>query len=66
MIASICVDSPDAETRVRVAAQHLYDAECALHVANQTHVDTWIAAAARRLHESVVEHLAALTAAGRG
>ena len=65
MIASIRVDAPDAETRVRVAAQNLYDAECALHVANQTHVDTWITAAAHKLHESVVEHLAALAAADR-
>lgn len=45
--------------RVQAAAQHLYDAECALHIAHQSHVDAWIAAAADRLHEAVIEHLAA-------
>jgi hypothetical protein len=62
MLASICVDSVDADARIRRAAVHLYEAECALHVAHQTHVDAWISAAADRLHESVVEHLAALAA----
>jgi hypothetical protein len=46
-------------TRVAAAAQHLYEAECALHTAHQSHVDAWIAAASNRLHEAVVEHLAA-------
>jgi len=46
-------------TRVAAAAQHLYEAECALHTAHQSHVDSWIAAASDRLHEAVVEHLAA-------
>jgi len=45
--------------RVAAAAQHLYEAECALHTAHQSHVDAWIAAASDRLHEAVVEHLAA-------
>jgi len=48
-------DSP----RVAAAAQHLYEAECALHTAHQSHVDAWIAAANDRIHEAVVEHLAA-------
>jgi hypothetical protein len=65
MAASITLDSVPAEARVRLAARHLYEAECALHVAHQTHVDAWIAAAAEKLHESVVEHLAAIAAAGR-
>ena len=46
-------------TRVAAAAQHLYEAECALHTAHQSHVDAWIATASDRLHEAVVEHLAA-------
>ena len=46
-------------TSVAAAAQHLYEAECALHIAHQSHVDAWIAAASDRLHEAVVEHLAA-------
>jgi hypothetical protein len=52
-------------TRVAAAAQHLYEAECALHTAHQSHVDAWIAAASDRLHEAVVEHLAAEAAALR-
>lgn len=45
-------------TRAADAAQHLYE-ECALHTAHQSHVDAWIAAAGDRLHEAVVELLAA-------
>jgi hypothetical protein len=45
--------------RVAAAAKHLYEAECALHAARQSHVDAWIAAAGDRLHEALVEHLAA-------
>ena len=52
-------------TRVAAAAQHLYEAECALHTAHQSHVDAWIAAASDRLHEAVVEHLAAEAGAPR-
>ena len=48
-----------ASPRVAVTAQHLYDAECALHDAHQSHVDEWIAAASNRLHDAVVDHLAA-------
>jgi hypothetical protein len=44
---------------VNRAASHLYDAECALHASHQTGVDAWIAAASDRLHEAVVEFVAA-------
>jgi hypothetical protein len=50
-------------TDVRVAAERLYDAEIALHIAHQTGVDAWVRAAADRLHEAVVAHRA-LTDAG--
>ncbi len=32
---------------------------CALHTAHQTHVDAWIAAANRKLAETIIDHLAA-------
>jgi hypothetical protein len=44
----------------QTTAGHLYDAECALHVAHQTRVDAWITAASDRLHQAVAEHLAAV------
>ena len=46
--------------RVQMAARRLYDAECALHAAHQTHVDAWINAAGDKLHQAIVEHLAAV------
>lgn len=39
------------------AAARLYEAECALHAAHQSRVDTWTNAASRRLHEAVSEYL---------
>ena len=45
------------------AATRLYDAEIALHIARQTTVDAWIAAAYDQLHTAVCEHRAALSAA---
>lgn len=42
------------------AAKHLYDAECALHDAHQSHIDAWITAASERLHKAIVDHSAAL------
>lgn len=48
------------------AARHLYEAEVALHIAHQSHVDAWIAAAADRLHDAVVEHLHAVESAHNG
>ncbi|HEY7010496.1 MAG TPA: hypothetical protein VH395_16225 [Jatrophihabitantaceae bacterium] len=53
------------DIRVRVAAQHLYAAECALHNARESRVDAWIAAAADKLHQSLVEHLAAVAECNR-
>jgi hypothetical protein len=58
-------DTRLGDDRVAAAARHLYEAECALHTAHQTHVDAWIAAASDHLHEAVVEHLAAHAAAQR-
>ena len=49
-----------ARNRVHVAASHLYDAECALHVAHQTQVDAWVVAAYEKLHDSVVEYAVAV------
>lgn len=43
-------------------ASHLYDAECALHMARQTQADAWIAVAAEKLHQAIVDHLAAVVA----
>lgn len=51
------------EPRVALTARHLYDAECALHDAHQSHIDEWIAAASDRLHVAIVDHLAAEAAA---
>ena len=64
---AIITDRTDVGTEARVAicACHLYDAECALHAAHQSGVDAWIEAAADKLHEAVVEHLAAVRAAAQ-
>jgi hypothetical protein len=51
---------PPAENRADVTARHLFEAEVALHIAHQSHVDAWIAAAGDKLHQAVVEHLAAI------
>jgi len=42
-----------------LAAEHLYAAEYALHAARQTGVDSWICAAADRLHEALLQFDAA-------
>jgi hypothetical protein len=56
--------APDGrQAAVSEAALRLYDAEVALHIARQTGVDAWISAAYDRLHEAIVSHSAALTAA---
>ena len=47
--------STDPRAALDQAALHLYDAECALHVARQTRVDQWISAAADHLHLAVLE-----------
>jgi hypothetical protein len=56
--------APPAATsdRVAAAARRLYHAEWALHVARQTQVDAWIAAAYHTLHHAVAEHRAATAA----
>jgi hypothetical protein len=38
------------------AASRLYDAECAFHTARMTGIDSWIAAAADRLHAAIVAY----------
>ena len=52
-----------ADDRLHAAERCMYDAEIALHIAHQTHVDEWIAAAADKLHDAIVEHTEALRAA---
>jgi hypothetical protein len=42
------------EDDVAAAARRLYDCECALHTARQTHVDAWITAAADKLHVAIL------------
>jgi hypothetical protein len=49
---------------VAEAAQRVYDAEVALHIARQAGVDQWITAAYDRLHEALIKHTAARRAAG--
>jgi hypothetical protein len=49
-----------ATERLAAAAVRLYDAEVALHIAGQSQVDRWVAAAYDRLHQAVAEHTAAL------
>jgi hypothetical protein len=41
------------------AATRLYDAEVALHIARQTGVDRWVAAAYDSLHQAIAAHRAA-------
>jgi hypothetical protein len=65
MTATMTNDRVQADPRVRVAAAHVYDAECALHAARQAHIDAWIAAAADKLHIAIIEHLSALSALDR-
>jgi hypothetical protein len=42
------------------AAQAMYNAEVALHIAHQAQVDTWITATSDRLHEAILEHTRAV------
>jgi hypothetical protein len=62
MTQDIAADKVFAANRVAIAERRLYDAEGALHAAHQSGVDTWIAAASDRLHEAIVEHIAAVNA----
>lgn len=52
--------------QLALAATRLYDAEIALHIARQTTVDAWVAAAYERLHTAICEHRAALAATRPG
>jgi hypothetical protein len=63
MTAATTTDRTQAESRVRAAAAHAYDAECALHAARRADADAWISAAAVKLHDAIVEHLSALDSA---
>ena len=56
MTATLAAVGHDTETQL--AAQRLYDAEIAFHIARQTGVDAWVKAAADRLHDAVVAHRA--------
>src|SRR5438105_6065647 len=55
-----CTSGDLAACDPAVTARRLYDAECCLHAAHQTHVDDWITAAADKLHAAVEVHLAAV------
>lgn len=47
-----------------LARTHVHCAEMALHDAEQSHVDSWVRAAADRLHDAILELLAADSALG--
>lgn len=53
-----------SQRRVDTAAARLYDAECALHAAHQSHVDAWINAASQKLHDAVAGYLTAVVPSG--
>ena len=59
----IVADFEGRAERVSAAERRLYEAEFALHIAHQTRVDAWICAASDRLHDALVNHLAAICAA---
>jgi hypothetical protein len=50
----------ESAVAVAAAATRLYDAEIALHIARQTGVDSWVAAAYDRLHVAIGAHRAAV------
>ena len=54
--------APTSRNRADLAAVRLYNAECALHAAHQSGVELWITAASEKLHEAVVDYLAAVGA----
>jgi hypothetical protein len=47
----IRASTAEEDIAVERARARLYDAECALHAARQTHIEAWIAAAADHLHK---------------
>ena len=59
---STAIASSSRADDVGRAAQHMYDAEAALHIARQSGMDQWVAAAYRSLHLAILEHTAALAA----
>jgi hypothetical protein len=48
---------PAVDDSRHAAAEHVYDAECALHAAHQAGIDAWVAAASEDLHAALVDHL---------
>jgi hypothetical protein len=62
MVTTATNRASDAE-RSASAARRLYEAEVQLHIARQTQVDAWIAAASDKLHIAIQEHVAAVHAA---
>jgi hypothetical protein len=54
------LDTTPAEDRLSGAALHLYEADFALHIARQSGIAAWVAAAYDRLHEAVLAYDAAL------
>ena len=65
MSSTITLTGRPGDEHVQMAACRLYDAECALHAARQSHIDPWIRSAGDKLHEAVVEYLATLPAEHR-
>jgi WhiB family transcriptional regulator, redox-sensing transcriptional regulator len=64
MIATVTpVTSTGNQDRLDIAAARLYEAECALHAAHQSHAEGWITAASQKLHQAVTAYL---RAAGAG
>lgn len=60
-MTSIALDSgvgTGTADRLATTATRLYDAEIALHIARQTGVDSWVAAAYDRLHLAVEDYQA--------
>jgi hypothetical protein len=61
MTSQLTPAAPGSTTELLAAtAVRLYDAEVALHIARQSQVDPWIAAAYGRLHQAIAEHNAAI------
>jgi hypothetical protein len=59
-MTTIASDSSRIDDPVAATACRLYEAECQLHAAHQSHVDAWIDAANEKLHLAIEEHLAAV------
>jgi hypothetical protein len=62
-IAAATTLTTTGEDRVSDAAQHLFDADCGLHIAKQSGVAVWIEAAHDHLIAADLEYRAALAAA---